>query len=230
MKTTLWMTLAVAGLTSLAAAPAPGRVPDALPSSAAAELRASLEAAARHPRHVWRDTPPLDAEGLVNAFVEIPAGERAKWEFDMRANERAIDRVLPADLGGYPVNYGFVPQTVFHDGDPFDALVLGPPLQGGRLVRGAIAGLLIMEDENGIDSKVVLSPVDADGQPLHRLNASARERIAGFFARYKRHEPDGFSKVSGWGTVEEGRAHVEVAHAFFLRCREPGAGPCRARR
>ena len=47
----------------------------------------------------------------------------------MRANRRAIDRMIPISIGGYPVNYGFVPQTVSYDGDPFDVLVLGPPLR-----------------------------------------------------------------------------------------------------
>ena len=45
-------------------------------------------------------------------------------------------------IGGYPVNYGFVPQTISHDGDPFDVLVLGPSLTGGELVRGVIVGLM----------------------------------------------------------------------------------------
>ena len=49
----------------------------------------------------------------------------------MGANRRAMDRTIPAEVGGYPVNYGFVPQTVSYDGDPFDVLVLGPPIEGG---------------------------------------------------------------------------------------------------
>jgi inorganic pyrophosphatase len=68
-----------------------------------------------------------------------------------RANARVIDRMIPEDIGGYPVNYGFVPQTVSYDGDPFD--VLGPPLPDGRLLRGVIAGVMFMEDEKGLDSK-----------------------------------------------------------------------------
>lgn len=222
--------LALAALPYATGAEVPPGAPTVLPASAAAELRASLEAARRHAHHVWRDTAPLAGDGLVNAYVEIPAGERTKWEFDMGANERAVDRVMPADVGGYPVNYGFVPQTVFDDGDPFDALVLGPPLTGGRLTHGVIVGLLLMEDENGIDSKVVLSPADADGQPTHRLDVETRARIARFFASYKRHEPDGFSKVSGWGSPADGAAHVDAAHAFFLRCRERSTRPCRLTR
>ena len=93
----------------------------------------------------------------MNAYIEIARGDRQKWELDMRANERAIDRVIPESVGGYPVNYGFVPQTVSYDGDPFDVLVLGPPITGGETVRGIIVGLMYMEDEKGLDSKVVLS-------------------------------------------------------------------------
>ena len=102
-----------------------------LPAAAVAQLSRSLDAAKPHARHVWRDTPPLNADGTVNGYVEIPRDDRRKWEFDMAANARAIDRMMPETLGGYPVNYGFVPQTVSYDGDPFDVLVLGPPLTGG---------------------------------------------------------------------------------------------------
>jgi hypothetical protein len=35
-------------------------------------LSTYLEAAKAHPRHVWRDTEPLNAGGAVNGYVEIP--------------------------------------------------------------------------------------------------------------------------------------------------------------
>ena len=198
-----------------------------LPGVATAALRKSLEAAGGHATHVWRDTPPTTADGDVNAYVEIPRGDRRKWEFNMRANARAIDRVMPADVGGYPVNYGFVPQTVSYDGDPFDVLVLGPPLPGGRIVRGRIVGLMIMEDEKGADSKVVVSPIGPDGKPTHQLTDAERDRIAEYFRRYKQHDPKTFSKVPGWGEASDGRAHVDVTHAFFLRCRGQADTACR---
>jgi inorganic pyrophosphatase len=134
---------------------------------------------------------------------------------------------MPADVGGYPVNYGFVPQTISYDGDPFDALVLGPPLPGGRLVRGTIVGLMLMEDEKGFDSKVVLSPLARDGSPLYGLLPPERERIAEYFRRYKRHEPGGFSRVPGWGSAADGLAHVKVTHAFFTKCRHVIGSTCR---
>jgi inorganic pyrophosphatase len=203
-----------------------GRPPAILPASATTALVTSLKNAAPHSKHVWRDTPPTNSDDTVNAYIEIAIGDRRKWEFDMRANARAIDRMIPEDIGGYPVNYGFVPQTVSYDGDPFDALVLGPPLPDGQLVRGLIVGVMYMEDEKGLDSKVVLSPVGSDGRPLHSLTSSLQQEIGGYFARYKQQEPGGFSKVPGWGPPVEGRAYITTTHAFFRDCRARAGTSC----
>lgn len=225
--------LVVLGVVVLGALPGASMPQDALsvlPAPATVRLTQSLEAAARHARSLWRDVPPVNGDGTVNAYVEISRGDRRKWEFDIRANRRAIDRVMPAGIGGYPVNYGFVPQTISYDGDPFDALVLGPPLPGGRLVQGVIVGLMFMEDEKGLDSKVVLSVPGADGAPLHPLTAQDQRTIAEYFRRYKEHEPKAFSRVPGWGSVADGLAHVQTAHAFFGKCRQRAGQPCQVGR
>lgn len=201
-------------------------VPATLPSHAVATLLRSLAAAEPFAKHVWRDTPPFNPDGTLNGYVEIARGDRRKWEFDMGANRRAVDRVLPEDVGGYPVNYGFVPQTVSYDGDPFDVLVLGPPIDGGTLVRGVVVGVMRMEDEKGLDSKVVLSRAGADGRPLHALTVNDQRRIGEYFRRYKQHEAGKFSKVPGWGSAAEGRSYVTTTHAFFRACRGPAAQPC----
>ena len=74
----------------------------------------------------------------------------------MGANRRAIDRMIPVPVGGYPVNYGFVPQTVSYDGDPFDILVSARRSRADAWCA-AIVGLMLMEDEKGPDAKVVVS-------------------------------------------------------------------------
>ena len=215
--------------TSVAITQSQNMAPDTLPASAAAQLVQSLEAARAHSQHVWRDTPPGNADGTVNAYIEISRGDRRKWELDMRANTRAIDRMIPESVGGYPVNYGFVPQTVSYDGDPFDALVLGPPIDGGTTVRGVIVGLMYMEDEKGLDSKVVLSRTGSDGRPLHELTPGDQQRMAEYFRRYKEHEPGAYAKVPGWGAVAEAKALVTRTHDFFLKCRERSSQPCTGR-
>jgi inorganic pyrophosphatase len=224
------LTLVVLAVPGLLAAQVLERAPAVLPEVATAQLARSLSLAEGHSTHVWRDTAPLNDDGTVNAYVEISRGDVRKWEFDMRANARALDRVMPPDVGGYPVNYGFVPQTVSYDGDPFDALVLGPPLTGGQIVRGAIVGVMFMDDEKGHDAKVVLSTVDPSGRPTHALTAGDQQRIGEFFRQYKRHEPGAFSRVSGWGSAEQGRSYVLTTHAFFVECPHSPGRPCQLSR
>ena len=205
--------------------------PDVLPAAATVRLRDSLKAAAAHKQHRWRDTPPLEGQ-LVNAIVEIPRGERRKFEFDMAKNAPAVDRVIPEKVGGYPVNYGIVPQTVSYDGDPFDVLVLGPAIGSGQLVKGVIVGLMQMEDETGLDPKVVISRVDAGGKPTHQLTDAEKKRIADYFNRYKRDDddPKTFATVPGWGTAAEGLAFVQVTHAFFRECASRAGASCHVMR
>jgi inorganic pyrophosphatase len=204
----------------------PSQAPKVLPATATTQLTRSLEAAAPHSTHIWRDPPPINPDGTVNGYIEIPRGERRKFELDMSTNSRAIDRVISERIGGYPVNYGFVPQTISYDGDPFDVLVLGPPLPGGELVRGVIVGLMYMEDEKGYDAKVVLSPIGRDGRAMYQLTAPIRDEIGAYFRRYKEDEPGKFSKVPGWGSVADGRDHVRTTHGFFLKCRKLAGSPC----
>ena len=75
-------------------------------------------------------------------------------------------------------------------------------------MRGRIVGLMLMEDEKGIDSKVVLSPLDGDGRPTHPLTPADQDRIGEYFDSYKRHEPGrrsrtcraGARRKTGWPT------------------------------
>ena len=217
--------IAVAALLALQVSQLPRMPPRELPASATKNLADSLAAARPHKSSIWRDTTSVNPDQTVNAYIEIPMGERRKFEFSIKANERAIDRVMPESLGGYPVNYGFVPQTISYDGDPFDALVLGPTLEGGAPTRGVIVGIMFMEDEKGLDSKVVLSPPGSGGQPRYSITKADEQRIGGYFARYKQHEPGKFSRVPGWGTSEEGLAHVTTTHRFFRECQK-ASGAC----
>jgi inorganic pyrophosphatase len=214
LQTTHLVCVAVVLVTAAAAAQ-PAAPPAQLPAEAISARQRSVEAARPHARHVWRDTVPQNDDGTVNAYIEIPRGDRRKYELSIAANERFVDREMPRELGGYPINYGIVPQTISYDGDPFDALVLGPALRGGSLVRGVIVGVMHMDDEKGLDSKVILSRVDHRGRALHALRDSDRRRLADFFNRYKKHEPDKFSKVTGWGDAAAGLAFVRTTHGFF---------------
>jgi inorganic pyrophosphatase len=200
--------------------------PAVLPDKATSALAASLKAAAAHKKHIWTSLPPFNDDGTVNGYIEIARGDRRKYELDIAANKRKVDRIIPKELGGYPINYGIVPQTISYDGDPFDVLVLGPAIGGGRTVRGVIVGVMFMEDEKGLDSKVVISRVDRDGKPLHQLTPEIQREVGEYFKRYKDNQPGMFSKVPGWGTAEQGKAYVATTHLFFKNCRQNPGRAC----
>ncbi len=221
----VWVCLALS-LPLALFAHAPAEIPNELPAPATAQLGRSLAESRTYGKHLWRDTPPLNDDGTVNGYVEISRGDRRKWEYRMAMNRRAIDRMIPEQVGGYPVNYGFVPQTVSYDGDPFDVLVLGPPISGGRIVRGVIVGLMLMEDEKGYDAKVVISRATG-GRPDYQLTERDRHEIADYFDRYKLFEVGKFSRVPGWGTIDEGLALVKMTHAFFEECQKVAEPTCR---
>lgn len=200
-------------LAACTAAPERPSLPPA-PAGLDQKVAAYLAAAQQFPEHPWRDRAPLNSDGTVNGYVEIPRGESAKWEFRIPLNRREVDRTIPPELGGYPINYGFLPQTVSYDGDPADVLVLGPPLEGGSIVTGRIAGLMEMVDTGDLDSKVIISLLDANGRPTHTLTAEDRERMTRFFDAYKNHQGK-VTKVTGWGDEEAARAFLKQVSSFF---------------
>jgi inorganic pyrophosphatase len=85
---------------------------------------------------------------------------------------------------------------------------------------------MFMEDEKGLDSKVVLSRTGPDGKPLHDLTGAVRREVGDYFEKYKDHEPGGFSTVPGWGSAAEGLAFVTTTHGFFKNCQGRAPTPC----
>jgi inorganic pyrophosphatase len=92
--------------------------------------------------------PPYD----VNVIIEIPqGGNPVKYEYDKESGAIFVDRFLHTAMY-YPFNYGFIPHTLSEDGDPVDAAVLGQvPVTPGVVIRCRPIGVLIMEDEAGLD-------------------------------------------------------------------------------
>lgn len=199
-----------------AEAPEPSGSKALPPAPAGLEERvaAYVDSARQYPRHVWRDVPPLNDDGTVNGYVEIPRGESKKWEFRIPLNRREVDRTIPRELGGYPINYGFLPRTVSYDGDPADVLVLGPPLEGGTIVQGRMVGLMQMVDGPDLDSKVIISPLDADGRARYALDAGTTKALETFFNSYKRHEGK-VTSVTGFAGPAEALVFLETTAGFM---------------
>lgn len=149
-------------------------------------------------------------------FIEIPQGSSVKYEVDEETGMLIADRFLHTEMS-YPTNYGFIPGTKGKDGDPADVLVLSSmPVMPGVGIKGHIIGMLEMEDEEGIDTKLIAVPdkkVDPifgvwesiDDVPKHTL-----DRIKHFFDHYKDLEPGKFVKTKDFkGRVEAEKEVVE---------------------
>jgi inorganic pyrophosphatase len=95
------------------------------------------------------------APRIVNALIEIPQGSKSKYEIDKKTGLLKLDRVIYSSFH-YPVNYGFIPQTLGKDGDPLDILVMcSEAIQPLCLVEALVIGNMQMIDTNLIDDKII---------------------------------------------------------------------------
>lgn len=106
--------------------------------------------------HPWHGATTGDkAPSVVNAMIEIPQGSRTKYEIDKETGLLKLDRVIYSSFH-YPVNYGFIPQTLGHDNDPLDILVLcSQSIQSLCLVEATVIGNMQMIDSGEKDDKII---------------------------------------------------------------------------
>lgn len=138
----------------------------------------------------------------LNALIEIPYGSNIKYELDKETGALFVDRVLFSSVF-YPANYGFVPATLADDGDPIDILVLNEyAVAAGSVIPCRLIGVLVMEDESGMDEKLLAVPVSKidprydNIKSLDDLPKATLDRIKNFFETYKLLEPGKWVKVS----------------------------------
>jgi len=161
--------------------------------------------------------PGKDAPEIVNVLIEIPMGSSVKYEYDEEADIIRVDRFLYTSMV-YPFNYGFVPGTLEEDGDPVDVLVLtSQPLLPGVVIEARPIGVLLMEDEEGPDSKIIAVPKDKldpsfkSIKSVDDLPQAVRAKIKHFFEHYKELEPGKWTKVTGWQGPEEAKERIKKA-------------------
>ncbi len=106
--------------------------------------------------HPWHGaTTGVKAPQVVNGIIEIPKGSRAKYEVDKATGLLKLDRVIYSSFH-YPVNYGFIPQTLGYDNDPLDILVLcSESIQPLCLVECTVIGNMQMIDNGEQDDKII---------------------------------------------------------------------------
>ena len=153
----------------------------------------------------------------INAVIEIPYGSNIKYEIDKESGAVCVDRVMYSAMF-YPANYGFVPNTLADDGDPADILVLNEyPLQAGSVIPCRLIGVLIMEDESGMDEKLLAVPVTKidpryeNIKSLSDLPKITLDRIKNFFETYKALEPGKWVKVKDFADAKTAEAILDKA-------------------
>ncbi len=125
----------------------------------------------------------------VNVIIEIPKNSSNKYEIDKETGLIALDRANYS-YAPYPFDYGFVPQTLWEDGDALDVIVLTTfPLNVGVLVRVRPVAVMEMIDGGESDYKVIGVPVDdkrwEDVKDLSDINKHNLKEFVHFFETYK---------------------------------------------
>jgi inorganic pyrophosphatase len=140
-----------------------------------------------HPWHgaYYGDNAPL----AVNAVIEISQGSRAKYEVDKPTGLLKLDRVIYSSFH-YPINYGFIPQTLGEDGDPLDILVFcSQPIQPLCLVEANVIGNMQMIDQGQTDDKIIAvaakDPSVNHIKTVKDLPSHIIAELRNFFEQYK---------------------------------------------
>lgn len=155
----------------------------------------------------------------VKCVVEIPKGSRNKYEYDPESGGIKLDRFLSSSVV-YPTDYGYIPDTLSEDGDALDALIcVSEPTFPGCIVMCKVIGLFDMEDEHGVDTKVLCVPCDDPGwnalEGLQDLPRVLRNEITHFFSIYKDLEPGKVTNVKGWRDRDAALQEIEAARERF---------------
>jgi len=145
--------------------------------------------------------------------IEIPKGQRNKYEVDHVTGRVRLDRYLYTPMA-YPTDYGFIDDTLGEDGDPLDALVLLPqPVFPGCIVEARPVGMFRMTDEQGGDDKVLCVPA---GDPrwdhindIGDVPDLELDEIKLLFVHYKDLEPGKFVEAADWVGRAEAEAEVK---------------------
>ena len=170
--------------------------------------------------NLWRDIPSGDdPPELLNAVIEVISGSRDKYEYRADWEAFMLDRIIPSSVV-FPVEYGFVPKTWFDDNDPLDIMVLSyEPLEVGCVVQVRTIGALVIEDEEGLDAKILSVLVnDARFEGYHDksdVHAHRIREIQEFFETYKRLEPHKWARTKEWQAAREAMEVVDYARQRF---------------
>jgi inorganic pyrophosphatase len=139
--------------------------------------------------NLWHEIAPGKKDEM-HVIVEINKGSKNKYEVDKKTGLIALDRVSHT-AQDFPFDYGFVPQSLWHDNDPLDVVLLTTyPLLPGILVKARPIGIMNMIDSGEGDDKIIAVPVDDprfdDLRDLEGINKHTLKEIEHFYSTYKK--------------------------------------------
>jgi inorganic pyrophosphatase len=173
--------------------------------------------------HLVNDIPTThDDYDHVNCIIEIPKGTNTKYEYDENLNVFKLERCLVSSLQ-YPINYGFIPQTIALDNDPLDVLVFNhDPIDRGTLVSCRVLGMLGFEDDGEIDNKLIAvphwSPKDKYSK-LHDIELSHLKIFRQFFKIYKVDRKTD-TKVGDWKSSTSAMKALKDSHDRWVKANQ----------
>lgn len=155
---------------------------------------------------------------VVHAVIEVPKGNRNKYEYSKRAGVIKLDRVLYSPVV-YPGDYGFIPRTLFEDGDPTDILVMiNEPTFPGCVIEARPIGMFKMIDNAEKDYKVLAVPAtdpNFDGYTdMQDIPKHFPREVEHFFLTYKQLQGT-HVESGGWVGVDEARAEIEASRQRY---------------
>lgn len=153
----------------------------------------------------------------INVLIEIPQGSAIKYEMDKVSGFIMVDRFNYTAMS-YPFNYGFIPGTSAEDGDPVDVLVISSyAVSPGTVIAARPIGMLEMEDEEGIDTKIIavptkkVDPFYSGLEDINNLDEMTKKKIQHFFNHYKELEPGKWVKTRNFLNKEKALEAVKTA-------------------
>lgn len=170
-------------------------------------------------QNLWHDIPAGTAEEL-NVIIEIPKGSSNKYEIDKDTGLIMLDRANYS-AAPYPFDYGFVPQTLWHDGDSLDVIVLTTyPLHPGILVKVRPVAVMDMTDTGDSDAKIIAVPVDdkrwEDTNNLADINKHMIKEFTHFWETYKELKKGEKGTVIINGVYDKKTALENIMESFAL--------------
>ena len=165
-----------------------------------------------------------DQPNIVNVVIEVPMNsDPVKYELDKDSGAIFVDRFIATPMY-YPCNYGFIPNTLSLDGDPADVLVVSDfPIISNAVISVKPIGVLIMEDEKGMDEKIIAVPskklnsVYEEINEISELPASLLNKIKHFFEHYKDLEKGKWVKIKSYENSSVAKKIISEAVDRFAK-------------